>query len=325
MRMIQFIKNWTLPIAMISGIVAYFVGSSFPLSGRTKHAILEGIHIVQPCLLFVMLFVAFCKVKPSELKPRIWHLWLVLFQTCVFVLCCGILWLMPDMATRYVLESILLVVVCPTATACAVVTQKLGGDSATTTTYTILINIAVAILIPILLPFAHPQEGISFLPAFLIILKRVFPILILPLLLAWLVRYSMPRFHASILQTKDLAFYFWAVALSLAIAVSCKALIQSRETVAHVFVIAIATLAACLLQFHLGRRIGGCYGYRTEGGQVLGQKNTVFIIWLAYTFLSPVSATAGGFYSIWHNVVNSHQLWKKRKMEDEQKNNLTNI
>ena len=37
------------------------------------------------------------------------------------------------------------------------------------------------------------------------------------------------------------------------------------------------------------------------------------IIWLGYTFLSPITATAGGFYSVWHNVVNSWQLYKYRK------------
>ena len=88
---------------------------------------------------------------------------------------------------------------------------------------------------------------------------------------------------------------------------------QSGETMIHVMVIAAVSLTACLLQFYFGRRIGRRYGHQTEGGQALGQKNTVFVIWLGYTFLSPVSAIAGGFYSIWHNVVNSYQLWKARK------------
>lgn len=313
MRILRFIKNWTLPIAILTGILAYFVGTRLPLSGNTRHEILESIHLIQPCLLFCMLFVAFCKVKPSELRPRIWHLWLLLIQTSIFAFCCLLLWLFPHLTARYAVECLLLVFICPTATACAVVTQKLGGDAATTTTYTILINMAVAFLAPLLLPLAHPHEGLTFLPAFLTILGKVLPILVLPLLLAWLVRYTMPRLHGYILRTRDLAFYLWAIALSLAIAVSCRALMQSGETMIHVMVIAAISLTACLLQFYFGRRIGNRYGYRTEGGQALGQKNTVFVIWLGYTFLSPVSAIAGGFYSIWHNVVNSYQLWKARK------------
>ena len=77
--------------------------------------------------------------------------------------------------------------------------------------------------------------------------------------------------------------------------------------------IAVVTHVACLLQFSFGKWIGSHYGKRMEAGQALGQKNTVFIIWLGYTFLSPITAAAGGFYSVWHNLVNSWQLYKKRK------------
>jgi len=50
-----------------------------------------------------------------------------------------------------------------------------------------------------------------------------------------------------------------------------------------------------------------------SGGQALGQKNTVFAIWVGYTFFTPITSIAGGFYSIWHNVFNSWQLYRKNK------------
>lgn len=312
-KIIRFLKNWTLPISMTTGILAYFIGRAMPLSAECKGDILRFIEILQPLLLFVMLFVAFCKVKPTDLKPRRWHLWLILTQVGLFTLSSTLLWLYPNTSARLVLEGFMLAIICPTATACAVVTQKLGGDSATTTAYTILINLVVAVMAPLLLPFAHPQEGVSFLPAFLIIIKKVFPLLMLPLLLAWLVRYLFPRLHSAILNTKDLAFYMWAVALALALAITVRALAHSDESLWHVAAIAGATLVACLFQFAFGKWVGSKYGYRMEGGQAMGQKNTIFIIWLGYTFLSPISATAGGFYSVWHNIVNSWQLYKKRK------------
>ena len=171
----------------------------------------------------------------------------------------------------------------------------------------------VALLCPLLLPVAHPQPGLSFIPAFMVIINKVFPLLIVPLFLAWFVRYLMPGFHKRIVATKDLAFYMWAVSLAIAIAVTCKALAHSDESMWHVGGIAVVTLITCLFQFTFGKWIGGHYGKRMEAGQAMGQKNTVFIIWLGYTFLSPITATAGGFYSIWHNVVNSWQLYKYRK------------
>ena len=298
---------------MISGALAYYICSQLPLTYEVKHDILSVIEVLQPVLLFIMLFVAFCKIKPTDLKPHRWHLWLLLIQCLIFIAACLFLWAYPTSGARVIVEGFMLAIICPTATACAVVTQKLGGDSAATTSYTIIINLVVALLCPLLLPVAHPQPGLTFLPAFMVIINKVFPLLIVPLFLAWFVRYLMPSFHKRIVATKDLAFYMWAVSLAIAIAVTCKALAHSEESLWNVGGIAVVTLVACLFQFSFGKWIGSHYGKRMEAGQALGQKNTVFIIWLGYTFLSPITAAAGGFYSVWHNLVNSWQLYKKRK------------
>ena len=298
---------------MISGALAYYICSQLPLTYEVKHDILSVIEVLQPVLLFIMLFVAFCKIKPTDLKPHRWHLWLLLTQCLIFIAACLFLWAYPTSGARVIVEGFMLAIICPTATACAVVTQKLGGDSAATTSYTIIINLVVALLCPLLLPVAHPQPGLTFLPAFMVIINKVFPLLIVPLFLAWFVRYLMPSFHKRIVATKDLAFYMWAVSLAIAIAVTCKALAHSHESMWNVGGIAVVTLVACLFQFSFGKWIGSHYGKRMEAGQALGQKNTVFIIWLGYTFLSPITAAAGGFYSVWHNLVNSWQLYKKRK------------
>ena len=50
--------------------------------------------------------------------------------------------------------------------------------------------------------------------------------------------------------------------------------------------------------------------------QSLGQKNTVFSIWMGYTFFTPITSITGGFYSIWQNLINSWQLEQKRKKEN---------
>ena len=314
---IKFIKNWTLPVAMLSGALAYYTCRALPLTYEVKADILSVIEVLQPVLLFIMLFVAFCKIKPTDLKPHRWHLWLLLTQCLLFAAACFFLWAFPSTQSRVIVEGFMLAIICPTATACAVVTQKLGGDSAATTSYTIIINMLVALLCPALLPLAHPQAGLSFVPAFMVIINKVFPLLIVPLFLAWFVRYLMPGFHRRIVATKDLAFYMWSVSLAIAIAVTCKALAHSQESMWNVGGIALVTLVACLFQFCFGRWIGSHYDVRMEAGQALGQKNTVFIIWLGYTFLSPITAAAGGFYSVWHNLVNSWQLYKKRKMSDD--------
>ncbi|MDD6943968.1 MAG: transporter, partial [Muribaculaceae bacterium] len=59
-----------------------------------------------------------------------------------------------------------------------------------------------------------------------------------------------------------------------------------------------------------GRKIGDRYNDTITAGQAFGQKNTVLAIWMGYTFFTPITSIVGGFYSIWHNIVNSYQLYR---------------
>ena len=40
---------------------------------------------------------------------------------------------------------------------------------------------------------------------------------------------------------------------------------------------------------------------------------------MGYTFMTPVISVAGGFYSIWHNVYNTWQMYRKRKRDEAAK------
>ncbi|MBQ5896223.1 MAG: transporter, partial [Bacteroidaceae bacterium] len=95
-----------------------------------------------------------------------------------------------------------------------------------------------------------------------------------------------------------------------AIAMTTRAIAHSHLSIWVMAAIAVVSLICCLVQFAFGRFIGRRNGEVIAGGQSLGQKNTVFAIWFAYTFLTPVTAIAGGFYSLWHNLVNTWQLYR---------------
>lgn len=315
MKIITFIKNWMLPIAMAVGAASYYIYVSIPALDATHEVVLKAISYVQPTLLFCMLFVSFCRMGIRELKPRAWMLKLLAIQVVSFVAMGLLVVWMPEMPSRVVVESAMICMICPTATAAAVVTTRLHGNANVVVSYTCLINLAVSLVVPAMVPFLHESAtpGMTFEISFLLILAKVFPLLIMPLVVAWLVRHLFPRFHAFILRQPNLAFNLWAVSLSLAIGVSVKALVHSEESLWNMVGIAIASLLCCLLQFVLGRLIGRKHGEPVAGTQSLGQKNTVFAIWMGYTFLNPVTALAGGFYSLWHNLVNSWQLWRVRK------------
>ena len=321
------IKEWILPLAMLTGASAYLIYHSLPETFHKAGPLLEDIAgFLQPMMIFAMLFLTFCRVEPKGLKPRKWHLWLLLIQVGMFTLLGTVVYVLmnylPHVGSNPVLliESAMVCLICPTATAAAVVTRKLGGDVAGITTYTVLINIVVAVLVPLIVPMLHPFGGMSFGLAFSLILAKIFPLLILPCLAAWLVRYLLPGLHAKLLEYPDLAFYIWTVALTLAISMTVRYIVKSDIGPGLMSLVGLVSLSSCAFQFYIGRRIGGKLSAenpsetdeRVTAGQSLGQKNTVFAIWMGYTFMLPESAIAGGFYTIWHNLFNAWQMRRRK-------------
>ena len=309
----NFLRTWSLPIAMAGGVIMYLLYTNIPLFDGTHGFVSSVLAVVQPGLIFAMLFVTFCKVNIKELKPSKWHLWLLAFQLLSFIAISLSIAIVPDMpeTLRVLLEAAMMCLMCPTATAAAVITARLGGNSASLISYTMQINIAVALVAPLFLALSHPVEGMSLASSFILIMGKVFPLLLLPLLCSEIVRRLLPRLHA-VLVTKgrNLPFYLWLVALSLAIAMTSRAIAHSSLSIWVMAGIAAVSLVCCIVQFAFGRFIGRRNGEVIAGGQSLGQKNTVFAIWFACTFLTPVTAIAGGFYSLWHNLVNTWQLYK---------------
>ncbi len=305
-----FLKNWMLPIAMLCGIMGYVVYAAIPALAPAGPYLYNIVSFLQPSLLFLILFLAFCNISPKDLRPRKWHLKLILFQVFGFVALALLEIFLPDFEGAVLLESAMIMLICPTATAAAVVTGKLGGDMPGLTSYLVIMNLVAAVLVPLVVPFVHPVDGLNFLTAFCMILAKIFPLLILPFLLAWIVRYLMPKLHRRILRYPDAAFYVWGFNLMFAVLMTVRSIYHSDVAAVYQVGIALVSLLCCILEFAMGRRIGARYGDATTAGQALGQKNTVFAIWMGYTFMTPVTAIAGGFYSIWHNLYNSWQLYR---------------
>ena len=164
------------------------------------------------------------------------------------------------------------------------------------------------------------NPGISFIDAFLVILSKVFPLLICPFLAAWFLQRFIPKVHKVLLGYHELAFYLWGISLAIVTAQTLYSLINDPADGLTEIMIAVVALIACCLQFFLGKTLGSIYNDRISG-QALGQKNTILAIWMAHTYLNPLSAVGPGSYVLWQNIINSWQLWKKRKKENEKCSN----
>ena len=277
---------------MLLGILAYFVFAKMPLSAEAHTLAGRVVGFVQPMLLFCMLFISFCKIDPAKIRPCRWHLWLALIQAGAFVLFALVSSVIDNVHAKIIVECAMVCMICPTATAAVVVTDKLGGNTLTLVAYTIISNVVTALIVPTFVPFVNPSIGLNFAHSFFKIIRQVFPLLVFPFLLAWATRQFFPRLLRLVVAIKDLAFYLWMVALALALAVTTRALVHSNISAFCFAGMLLVTMLCCVAQFFLGKRIGGHYNDRISGGQAMGQKNTVFIIWVAYTFMNPVTAVA---------------------------------
>ena len=266
--------------------------------------------------MFLILYVTFCKVDFKKLVPVKWHFWTTACQLLLVMSIVGaILFFHISGKQLILLESVLACIISPCAAAAAVVTLKLGGNLEQMTTYTFLSNLLCALLIPVCFPLIEPASQMTFWGAFSLIMQKVCLVLVVPMLLALLTK-SLPllhRFHQWLIHIPDLSFYLWGCSLMIVTGTTLKNIFHAGTSVLFLLLIGFSGLVLCLLQYGVGRYIGRFFGTSIESGQALGQKNTAFAIWIATTYLHPLSTVGPGCYILWQNIINSIEIWKKGK------------
>ena len=316
--MIKLLKDWTLPVAMAFGAVVYLVFANVPmLDGIARVAGPVFDHIV-PLFMFFILFVTFCKVDFHKMRPVAWHFWTGLFQVLFIMIVMGIILAYHVSGNELILlEALLTCIVAPCAAAAPVVTQKLGGNLEQMTTYTFLSNFITALFIPLCFPMIERGEHLTFWSAFVTILEGVTTVLVVPMLLAYVVKHYMKGLHRRIVSVKDLSYYLWAFSLTIVTGVTVKNICNAQTSALFLMMIALLGLVLCIVQFAVGRWIGHYFGCTNEAGQALGQKNTAFAIWIAYTYLNPLASVGPGCYILWQNGINSVEIWQHSKLKME--------
>lgn len=317
MGILNFLKNWTLPAAMCCGTIVYLIFAWVPALDEMGDTLGPIIDEIFPFFMFMILFVTFCKVDFRRLRPVGWHYRIAIFQIVfVLIIVFSILAFHIEGTNLILMEALLTCIISPCAAAAPVVTAKLGGDLEQMTTYTFLSNFITALMVPLFFPMIDKDVDMSFLEAFLLILYKVCLILILPMLLAYIVKHYMHRLHQWIVSVKDLSFYVWGASLTIVTGTTVKNIAHADTSIAFLFLIAGLALVLCIIQFAVGRSVGSSFDRKVESGQALGQKNTAFAVWMAYTYFNPVSSVGPGCYILWQNLVNSVELWQKRKKNE---------
>lgn len=331
--------RYALIISMIIGVVGY--------------PIFHRLSACMPPLIFMMLFFTFCKVNPLALRLRIWH-WVVLATQIVLTIAVyyellhllqtnAEVWKLHQIDIDIISQGLMVCVIMPTATAAPIIAGKLGGSIQNLTTFSLISNIATAVIVPLFFPLANPSQDIAFLPAMWHILCRVGPLLLGPFAAAWLLRLGYEKYYIHKGSPRNfnlptswasMPFYLWVALLIVLMGKITHTLIVEEYSGSSIGILCAGALFICLLQFILGRWIGKRFPaphsssdycdvlinpqaahYSIEqkssitAGQAFGQKNTALGIWLAQIYLNPLAAIGPAAYIIWQNLFNSWQLW----------------
>ena len=280
--------------------------------GITFHKQLVVLAPIIPYLLSVMLLITYSRIILRDIRLTKFHYILLGIQYGGSIL----VYLLFFKFNATLAQAAMICVLAPTAASAPIITGILGGNISTIAAYSFISNLSIALLSPLFLALIGDasMETISFGSSVLIIFKNVFPVLLLPFILAVTISKVSPKLHSTIRKAQILSFYLWAVALTIVTSNVTK-FIGIQDNASYKLKLAMAGIALiiCVLQFWFGRKIGEKYNSTVAGGQGLGQKNTILAIWLTQTYLNPVATIGPGSYVLWQNIVNSYQLWRKER------------
>lgn len=286
------LRNWTLPIAILCGLLF--------------HNHLYTLYPSTPYLLFGMMFFTCSKISIKEMKIRPIHIYLLMVQVLAG---CGIYFLLRGF-DESVAQGLMICIFTPVAIASPVVGGLLGADVTLMTTFVLLSNITAAILAPIFFTLISSGNDIPFFVSFMHIISNTVILLVLPLMASWFISYFTPRLHNKMKRYYPLSFYLWAVCMMVLIGSTFHSIFTSSHNDYKLeLIMAVGALIICLLQFTLGKKLGIHYKDLVAGRQMMGQKNTGIAIWLSISYLNPLASVAPASYIIWQNLMNSLEIW----------------
>ncbi len=213
-----------------------------------------------------------------------------------------------------VAQAAFITAIAPTAIAAPVIISLKKKKVEFVTFSLLLNNIVITLLIPMLLPI------IKVVGAEITVVQILIPVVItltVPFAAAKLVKITLPNIWKSLVDWKDSSFYL--LILNIYIATSDASDYIRNESTDNYFTlvfIGLLSLMLCVLLFSLGWLIGG-KKYAAESSQSLGQKNNAFTIWIAATYMNPVSVIGPIFYVLFQNIYISWELFKNNKSEKQ--------
>ncbi|MBK8505201.1 MAG: hypothetical protein IPL46_25165 [Saprospiraceae bacterium] len=200
----------------------------------------------------------------------------------------------------------------PTAAAAPVLAQFMKTNVEYVTAAVIATNPLVAFFIPLVLPLLMPiDQPISLVE----VLIPVFKVVGIPLMLASLVKSTSLALTKRLLNFRMIPFYLFLLNVWIGCGNAMHFLTTDVEVTRQFLgMIMLMVTIICLVTFKLGELLGPS-DQKLAGSLALGRKNTMFGLWLALTFVSPLVALGPICYIIVQNAYNSYQILVVEKQQ----------
>lgn len=296
-------RSYMLPVAMVMGLLL--------------HKWCGQLAFLAPYLIFTILLLNFVAVDLRKLHLTKLNVWIMVFQTLASV--GGYFLIRAIFHNELLAQGVFMGILCPVAASVVVVSCMLGANRETITEYTIFGNLLIVVIAPFYFSFIGLHQDMAFGTSFWMIFKKVSSTIALPFFVALLLQLCWPKANDFLSRYKDITFYIWAFLLLLTLGRTIDfVFLHGQGNGLNILWLGIASILVCALNFGLGKWVGRHYHDTIAGGQLMGQKNTAFGIWMATVFLNPLATVFLAFYSIWQNLFNSWQIWRFERRSVQQ-------
>lgn len=293
-------KSWVRP-SMI--FIPFGAGFCFPAA--------HDLHGLIRWFIIGMFYMVCLQLRWRQLKPQKSHFMLVLVNLCMGVVPYFILHIS---GYETLALTAFFVGIMPTATAAPVVMGFLKGRVGYVVTAFVLTNLTISFSLVFLLPVVVQNQSAAFINE---VGTALLWVVGLPIILAVVTRIFFKNADMWPRKCQTLTFSAWSCCLFICAADAAWFFKNNPDTPQTVILeVGFIALIICILNFFIGYKIGRKRLHR-ESSQALGQKNTMFAMYLALTFISPLVAMGPIFYVLWHNTWNAIQMYLYDRHKDK--------
>ena len=250
-----------------------------------------------------MLFFAFLDTDFHKEIVSIRHLFVIMYIIGVAIAAYFLtVFINHDLALGLFLAAI-----APTAIASVPLIGYLGRDTGFMTFSVLSTNICIALILPFLLPLII---GVGNTISFYEIVIPILTVIFIPLLCALVLKHYFARVKTFLKSFEIISYFFFVTNIFLAMSRAGFYLRTEFNSPLSILIsMAIGVFVLTTMNFSIGWLIGKPR-FARETSNSIGQKNTMFVIWVALTFVNPVVALAPMMYTIYQNLYISSLLYK---------------